>query len=539
MACIIYYRNLDYDQLPTARKKRRLSGAPTESQLTNQSCYSVSSTPASTPRTSQRSAEQEVTQVYYKSPPLQTTNGNGFQTAAQYYSENLPPPTPRAPIRQCVDKKPVDQKQLLDALKRYFNFASFRENQLEAVNATCQGLDTLVLMPTGGGKSICYQLPAIVSEGLTIVLSPLKSLIDDQVQRLRSLHIRTSALSGDTSESEVSNIFADLRRPHPEHKLLYVTPEKINMSQALMSILSDLYTRGLLARFVIDEAHCVSTWGADFRPDYRKLGKLRDLYPEVPIMALTATAPPQVRDDIYNQLKMNKLEGKTFLQSFNRPNLKFEVREKSKGCVSDICNLIRRKFSDQCGIIYCLSRNDCEKVANKLRDNGISGAPYHAGLSDLQRKKVFKAWSTGQFQVVCATIAFGMGIDKSDVRFVIHYTVPKSIEGYYQEAGRAGRDGGFASCILYFSKSDVYRLKSMLSNSKRGFRRAQKPQKSGDDSRDEQNLEHIISYVDNKKDCRRAILLRYLGEEFNSNDCINHFRTACDNCLARTGSHHD
>lgn len=617
MASIIYYANLDYDQLPTSRKKLRLSPdspTPASSHLSCSSSVlllssSSSSAYATQTLLSQSTVRSDAIIDYYNSPRGRqqppTSGGGSFQTAAQHY-ENTPPTSaapyeyesprqqsytkppaytrpqqfphrvngPKRPLRektaaaaasrqkttwidlgddddddppppkyntppisieqrrplhhsppeQFKASKSVDQKQLHDVLKRYFNFASFRENQLEAVNATCQGYDTLVLMPTGGGKSICYQLPAIVTDGLSIVVSPLKSLIDDQVTRLRSLRIKTSALMGDTSEAEVNNIFSDLRQPNPEHKLLYVTPEKITASQALISVFSDLYSRGLLARFVIDEAHCVSTWGADFRPDYRKLGRLRELFSGVPIMALTATAPPQVRDDIYNQLKMNKRTGKTFIQSFNRPNLQFEVRTKSKGCIGEICSLIKKKFPGQCGIIYCLSRNDCESVAEKLRDNSLMSAPYHAGLSDNQRKKVFKAWSTGTFQVVCATIAFGMGIDKSDVRFVIHYSVPKSVEGYYQEAGRAGRDGKDASCVLYFSKSDVYRMKSMLS---KGFGKAD------DKKRDQNNLEHIVNYVENRNECRRAILLRYLGEEFNSNDCISHHKTACDNCLAR------
>jgi bloom syndrome protein len=417
------------------------------------------------------------------------------------------------------------QQLLLDTLKRYFKFESFRENQLEAVNATCAGHDTLILMPTGGGKSICYQLPAIISDGITVVVSPLKSLIADQVQRMRSLNVKTSALSGETSETDAESIIWDLRQESPEHKLLFVTPEKISASGSLMSIFQQLHERHLLARFVIDEAHCVSMWGSDFRPDYRKLNKLREQYPDVPIMALTATAPPKVRDDILDQLKMDKRVAKVFIQSFNRPNLKFEVRNKTKGCLFDICKLIRANYFNQCGIIYCLSRNDCESTAAGLREQGITSAPYHAGLPDQQRQRVFDAWTKGTFQVVCATIAFGMGIDKSDVRFVIHYSMPKSIEGYYQEAGRAGRDGKFASCILFFSKSDLYRMRSMLS--KTGFGR-----KAEDKTRDNANLQHMIDYVENKSECRRSIMLRYLGEEFNSQQCISYINTACDNCLA-------
>lgn len=415
------------------------------------------------------------------------------------------------------------KEKLYFTLERFFKFTAFRKNQLEAVEATCHGKDTLVLMPTGGGKSICYQLPGILSPGVTIVVSPLKSLIEDQVTRLRSLHITSSALFGETKEAEAATIYRDLSNPEPEHKLLYVTPEKISASSYLNSLFQSMHQIGRLSRFVIDEAHCVSMWGSDFRPDYRKLGCLRKNYPGVPVMALTATAPPKVREDIIDQLHMDRSNCLTLIQSFNRPNLKFEVKSKGKGCLSDICSLIKNKFKGQCGIVYCLSRRDCELVSDKLREFGVKSSPYHAGIKDEKRRNIFQAWSAGTFQVVCATIAFGMGIDKSNVRFVIHYSVPKSIEGYYQEAGRAGRDGKFASCILFYAKSDLYRMRSMLS---KGLGRS-----PADKLRDETNLEHIVGYGENKTECRRVILLKYLGEAFNRGECISKPETACDNCL--------
>jgi RecQ family ATP-dependent DNA helicase len=559
MATIIYYKNLDYDMLPTAKKRRVDCGAaPSDdgspsvasnagsSSASFRSYHSVDSSSV----TSANCSSDDGSPVIYAgafSPSSTTTaavarhappdddvrectplSHNTYNRSRQLEHQQSAPSSRRQksrPNRASLYQVP-DKQLLLDTLKRYFKFESFRENQFEAVNATCAGHDTLILMPTGGGKSICYQLPAIISEGITIVVSPLKSLIADQVHRMRTLNVKTSALSGETSDADAESIIWDLRQELPEHKLLFVTPEKISASGSLMSIFNQLHERNLLARFVIDEAHCVSMWGSDFRPDYRKLNKLREQYPDVPIMALTATAPPDVRDDILTQLKMDKTKAKVFIQSFNRPNLKFEVRNKTKGCLSDICKMIRANFAKQCGIIYCLSRNDCELTAAGLREQGITSAPYHAGLPDQQRQRVFSAWSRGTFQVVCATIAFGMGIDKADVRFVIHYSMPKSIEGYYQEAGRAGRDGKFASCILYFSKSDLYRMKSMLS--KTGFGR-----KVEDKNRDHVNLQHMVDYVDNKSECRRSIMLRYLGEEFDSRQCISHLKTACDNCLAR------
>jgi bloom syndrome protein len=421
--------------------------------------------------------------------------------------------------------------RLREGFHNVFGLERYRPNQLEAINAAMLKEDCFILMPTGFGKSLCYQLPAYVSNGaVTVVISPLKSLIEDQVQALQSMNIRAAHLLSNVSSSNVEEVYRDLSRHTPTFKLLYVTPEKISASGRLLSALESLYRRDKLDRFVIDEAHCVSQWGHDFRPDYKRLGTLREKFQSVPLMALTATATKRVREDVIHQLKMRN--SKWFTQSFNRTNLRYQVRPKRpKRTKQDIVELISNQFCGMSGIVYCLSRNECEQVASELQSKNISAVAYHAGLNDTDRTHYQKSWLCSRFKVVCATIAFGMGINKPDVRFVIHYSLPKSLEGYYQETGRAGRDGEIADCILFYNYADVARLRKLISSEYANTGGRRKFTQDGDpQSIHLANLKAMVQYCENVSDCRRGQQLYYLGEPFDKHLCEANPETACDNC---------
>jgi ATP-dependent DNA helicase RecQ len=393
--------------------------------------------------------------------------------------------------------------ELYGALKKYFGYEAFRPLQQEIIDDALAARDVFALLPTGGGKSLCFQLPALLRDGVTIVVSPLIALMKDQVDALCASGIAATFLNSTLDRHEAAERLRALNRN--QFRLLYVAPERLMMENFLERALN-----WNIAQIAIDEAHCISEWGHDFRPEYRKLKKLRTHLPDVPIIALTATATERVRDDIIKQLKLR--QPRCYVASFNRPNLTYRVIAKSSA-YQQVLDFVRARPNES-GIVYCTSRKSADALAEKLTRDGIKALPYHAGMHARERTRSQEAFLRDDARVITATIAFGMGINKPNVRFVIHHDLPKNIEGYYQETGRAGRDGLPSECVLLFSVGDVVKQRRFIEEKSESEQRIAHEQ-----------LRTMIGYAETRH-CRRATLLHYFGERF-SQTCCN----GCDNCL--------
>ncbi|MDE6267855.1 MAG: DNA helicase RecQ [Muribaculaceae bacterium] len=399
------------------------------------------------------------------------------------------------------------RQQLTDALKHHFGFGTFKGNQEEIILSLLDGHDTFVLMPTGGGKSLCYQLPSLMMEGTAIVISPLIALMKNQVDAMRNFSENDNVahfLNSSLNKSAIDQVKADITGG--KTRLLYVAPESLTKEENI-----EFLKTINISFYAVDEAHCISEWGHDFRPEYRRIRPIINEIGTRPVIALTATATPKVQHDIQKNLGMQ--EARVFKSSFNRENLYYEVRPKTANTDRDIIKYIKNR-EGKSGIIYCLSRKKVEELAELLTVNNIKALPYHAGMDSATRSANQDAFLLEEVDVIVATIAFGMGIDKPDVRFVIHYDIPKSLEGYYQETGRAGRDGGEGQCIAYYAFKDLQRMEKFMQG---------KPIAEQEIGR--QLLMETASYAESSV-CRRRSLLYYFGEEYSHDNCAN-----CDNCL--------
>jgi ATP-dependent DNA helicase RecQ len=408
----------------------------------------------------------------------------------------------------------LHSSDLFSALKRSFGFDSFRPGQEAIVRDALAGRDVLAIMPTGGGKSLCFQLPAILQPGVTLVVSPLIALMQDQVRQLVDNGIASTFINSSLSSGEISKRIQSAMSG--ECKLLYLAPERLLQSDFAAAVLPRLIEGPGIASFVIDEAHCVSEWGHDFRPEYRQLSQVRSRFPTIPVLAFTATATPRVRSDILQQLALN--DPAVHIASFNRPNLSYAVRNKDRHTYTEL--LARARDAGGAGIVYCLSRKRVDELAGKLQEDGVRAVPYHAGLEAGERSRNQESFIRDDAQVVVATIAFGMGINKPDVRWVVHYDLPRTLESYYQESGRAGRDGDPAQCILYFGAGDI-RTAEFLIEQKIDPVTSEPLEEEQRIARHQ--LRQVLNYAESTE-CRRAIQLRYFGESFTP-PC-----GGCDNC---------